>query len=108
MGYRDRFISGILENIILLELKRRAYTVYVGKNEEKEVDFIAERKNEKLYIQATYKMIEQQTIDREFGAFKSISDNYPKYVVSMDEFWKDNVEGIKHIHIADFLMLKEF
>ncbi len=53
-------------------------------------------------------MIEQQTIEREFGAFKSITDNYPKYVVSMDEFWKDNVEGFKHIHIADFLLLKEF
>jgi len=108
LGYRDRFISGILENIVLLELKRRGFTVYVGKNDEKEVDFIAERKNEKLYIQVTYKMIEQQTIDREFGVFKSISDNYPKYVVSMDEFWKDNVEGIKHIHIADFLLLEEF
>ena len=108
LGYRDRFISGILENIVLLELKRRGFTVYVGKNDEKEVDFIAERKNEKLYIQVTYKMIEQQTIDREFGVFKSITDNYPKYVVSMDEFWKDNVEGIKHIHIADFLLLEEF
>lgn len=107
LGFRDRFISGILENIVLLELKRRGYKVYVGKNDEKEVDFIAENKNEKIYVQVTYKMVEQQTIEREFGAFKSINDNYPKYVVSMDEFWNDNVEGIKHIHIADFLLLKE-
>jgi len=108
LGYRDRFIAGILENIVLLELKRRGYTVYVGKNDEKEVDFIAERKNDKLYVQVTYKMTEQQTIDREFGAFNSINDNYPKYVVSMDDFWKDSVDGIKHIHIADFLLLKDF
>jgi predicted AAA+ superfamily ATPase len=101
LGYRDRFISGILENIILLELKRRGYYVYVGKNEEKEVDFIAERKNEKIYVQVTYKMIESQTIEREFGVFNSINDNYPKYVVSMDEFWTDNINGVKHIHIAD-------
>jgi len=108
LGYRDRFIAGILENIVLLELKRRGYTVYVGKIEEKEVDFIAERKDDKVYVQVTYKMTEPQTIEREFGAFNSIQDNYPKYVVSMDDFWKDNMEGIKHIHIADFLLLKEF
>ena len=108
LGYRDRFISGILENIVLLELKRRGYTVYVGKNDEKEVDFIAERKNDKIYVQVTYKMSEQQTIEREFAAFKSINDNYPKYVVSMDDFWNDSIDGIKHIHIADFLLLKDF
>ncbi len=108
LGYRDRFISGMLENIVLLELKRRGYTVYVGRTEDKEVDFIAERKNEKIYVQVTYKMTELQTIEREFGAFKLINDNYPKYVVSMDEFWKDNVNGIKHIHIADFLLSNYF
>ncbi len=108
LGYRDRFISGILENIVLLELKRRGYKVYVGKNEEKEVDFIAENKNEKIYVQVTYKMVEQQTIEREFSVFKSINDNYPKYVVSMDEFWNDNIDGIKHIHIADFLLLNQY
>ena len=108
LGYRNRFISGILENIVLLELKRRGYTVYVGKNDEKEVDFIAERKGTKIYIQVTYKMVEPQTIEREFGVFKSINDNYPKYIVSMDEFWNDNIEGINHIHIADFLLLKDY
>lgn len=108
LGFRDRYISGILENIVVLELKRRAYTVYVGRYEDREVDFIAERKNEKLYVQVTYKMTEPQTVEREFGVFKSINDNYPKYVVSMDEFWNDNIDGIKHIHIADFLLLKNF
>ncbi|HRZ96868.1 MAG TPA: ATP-binding protein [Paludibacter sp.] len=108
LGYRDRFISGILENIVMLELKRRGYAVYVGKVEEKEVDFIAEKKNEKIYVQVTYKMVETQTIEREFGAFKAINDNYPKYVVSMDEFWNDNVEGIKHIHIANFLLMENY
>ncbi|MFT3751800.1 MAG: DUF4143 domain-containing protein [Paludibacter sp.] len=91
LGFRDRFIAGILENIVALELKRRGFTVYVGRNDEREVDFIAERKTEKLYVQVTYKMTESQTIEREFGAFKSINDNFPKYVVSMDEFWNDNI-----------------
>lgn len=108
MGYRDRLISGVLENIVMFELKRRGYTVFTGKLDEKEIDFIAEKQGNKLYIQVTYKMSEKSTIDREFSPLLLIKDHYPKYVVSMDNFWKDNIEGIKHVHIADFLRLDEY
>jgi predicted AAA+ superfamily ATPase len=108
MGYRDRLISGVLENIVMFELKRRGYTVFTGKLDEKEIDFIAEKQGNKLYIQVTYKMSEKSTIDREFSPLLLIKDHYPKYVVSMDDFWTDNIEGVKHVHIADFLRLDEY
>jgi len=108
MGYRDRLIAGLLENIVYLELKRRGYKVYIGKNGVKEVDFIAEKKGEKVYVQVSYKMTEEQTIEREFGVYNDILDNYPKYVVTMDEFWKDNINGVKHKHIAEFLLMEEY
>ena len=108
MGYKDRMISGVLENIIMLELKRRGYHVFVGKLDNREIDFIAERRSEKIYIQVTYRMEGQDTIDREFAPLISIRDNHPKYVVSMDETWKDNIEGIHHMHIADFLLQKGY
>ncbi|MDZ7605379.1 MAG: DUF4143 domain-containing protein [Cyclobacteriaceae bacterium] len=104
MGFRDRLISGVLENIVMFELKRRGYKVFTGKLDEKEIDFIAEKSGDKIYIQVTYKMTEQSTIDREFSPLLQIKDHYPKYVVSMDDFWKDNIEGVKHIYIADFLL----
>jgi uncharacterized protein len=108
MGYKDRHISGVLENIVMLELKRRGYTVFTGKSDDKEIDFIAEMKGKKVYIQVAYKMSEQTTIDREFAPLLDIKDNYPKYVVTMDETWQDNIEGIQHRHIADFLVMKEY
>lgn len=104
MGYRDRLIGGMLENLVCLELMRRGYDVYVGKQEEKEVDFVAIRREEKIYVQVTYQLGSQTTIDREFSPLLAIDDHYPKYVVSMDDLWQDNIEGIKHRHIADFLL----
>ena len=108
MGFKDRLISGVLENIIMLELKRRGYRVFVGKSGNKEIDFIAEKNGQKVYIQVAYKMMEQTTIDREYTPLLEIKDNYPKFVVTMDEMWKDNIEGIRHIHIADFLMMGDY
>lgn len=108
MGYKDHLISGVLENIVMLELKSRNYKVYIGKLQTLEVDFIAEKNNEKIYIQVSYKMTEKATIEREYKPLKKIKDNYPKYVITMDEMWNDNIEGIKHLHIADFLLLKHF
>ena len=108
MGFRDRLISGVLENIVMLELKRRGYRVFTGKSEDKEVDFIGEKNENKVYIQVAYKISEQSTIDREFNPLLEIKDHYPKYVVTMDEKWKDNIEGIRHKHIADFLLMTEF
>lgn len=104
MGYKDRSISGLLENIVFLELKRRGYSVYTGRSEEKEVDFIAMKGEEKIYIQVSFRMEAQSTIEREFNPLLEIRDHHPKYVVSMDEVWRDNYEGIKHMHIADFLL----
>lgn len=108
MGYKDRLIGGILENIVMLELKRRDYKVYIGKIGTKEIDFIVEKGNSKVYIQVAYLLPEQSTIDREFSPLLEIKDNYPKYVVTMDPIWTDNIEGIKHVNIAEFLLMDEF
>ncbi len=108
MGYKERHISGVLENIVMLELKRRGYNVFVGKSDDKEIDFIAELKGNKIYIQVAYKMSEQTTIDREFAPLHEIKDNYPKYVITMDETWQDNIKGVQLRHIADFLLMKEY
>lgn len=104
MGNRDRMISGILENIVFLELKRRGYNVYVGKSDNAEIDFVAEKKGQKIYVQVAYKLESEATVKREFGNLLSIHDHYPKYVVTMDELWKDNIEGIRHFYISDFLL----
>ena len=108
MGYRDRMISGILENIVFLELKRRGYQVYVGKLDSREIDFIAEKQGEKIYLQVVYKMESSQTAEREFLPLLSIDDQYPKYVISMDDFWKDSMDGVKHMYISDFLLSEGF
>lgn len=104
MGYKDRMISGILENIVFLELKRRGYQVYIGKLNNKEIDFVAEKMGNRIYIQVCYKIENEQTVEREFGNLLSIKDQYPKYVVSMDEFWKESVNGVKHFYVSDFLL----
>lgn len=104
MGFRLTLISGILENLVYLELKRQGYTVYIGKLGDKEVDFIAQKQNEKRYIQVAYKLESEKTIEREFAPLLQIADHYPKYVVTMDEFWQGNIEGVVHLNIVDFLM----
>lgn len=108
MGYRTRFISGVLENMVMLELKRRGYRVFVGKSDEKEIDFVGELKGDKVYIQVSYKMTDQSTVDREYNPLLEVKDHYPKFVISMDEDWHDNIQGIRHKHIADFLLMEEF
>ena len=104
MGNRDRMIGGILENIVFLELKRRGYNVYIGKLENTEIDFVAEKQGKKIYIQVAYKLENEQTIEREFNNLLAIEDQYPKYVVTMDEFWRDTIEGVKHLYVTDFLL----
>ena len=108
LGYRETDISGILENIVFLELKRRGYKVYIGKIEDKEIDFIGEKQNKKLYIQVAYLLSSKETISREFSPLQKIRDNYPKYVVSMDRIFGDDFEGIKRINLIDFLLGDEF
>lgn len=103
-GYSDSDISGILENLVFLELIRRGYTVYVGQSGALEVDFVAEKQEEKIYIQVAYLMNDEKTIEREFGNLMQISDNFPKMVLSLDDFWPRNREGILRRNILDFLL----
>ncbi len=104
MGYKDRQIAGVLENIVFLELKRRGYNVFVGKLEVREIDFIAEKQGKKIYVQVAYKIDNKDTIEREFNPLLEIKDQFPKFVVTMDDFWKESIKGVQHIHIADFLL----
>ena len=103
MGYKDRMISGALENLVYWEMRRRGYDTYNGKQDTREVDFVGIRRDEKIYVQVTYRMESDATVEREFAPLLAISDHYPKYVVSMDDVWQDNIEGVRHWHIADFL-----
>ena len=98
-----RDINLILENIIYMELLRRGYTVTVGKEGNKEVDLVCDKRGELIYIQVTYLLASPETIQREFGVYDNIRDNFPKYVVSLDEFDMSR-NGIKHRNIRDFLL----
>lgn len=106
-GGKMRDINRILENIVYLELLRRDYKVTVGRIGDNEIDFVCDKRGEKLYIQATYLLASDEAIRREFGAYDNIRDNYPKYVVSLDEFDMSK-NGIKHRNIRDFLLAEEW
>jgi len=104
VGYRASDISKLLENIVFLHLKSSGYEITIGKDRTKEIDFVARKKSELLYVQVCYLLKEQSTIDREFGNLKKIKNNYPKIVVSMDKTSKASYEGIEHFNIKDFCM----
>lgn len=106
-GGNMRDINLVLENIVFLELLRRGYTVTVGKAGEKEVDFVCDKRGETLYVQVTYLLASEETVAREFGAYDGIRDNFPKYVVSMDELDLSR-SGIKHRNIRDFLLAERW
>ena len=103
LGYRPSDIGKILENIVYVHLRVAGYEVHVGKYQDKEIDFVCQRGNEKLYIQVAYLLTDEQTIAREFGNLELISDNYPKYVLSMDNYPSGNRNGIEHKQVRDFL-----
>ena len=106
-GGNMRDINLILENIVYLELLRRGYKVTVGRIKDKEIDFVCDKHGEKLYVQVAYLLASNETVQREFGVYDNIRDNYPKYVVSLDEFDMSR-NGIKHRNIRDFLLAKEW
>ena len=108
LGYNEDTVASSLENVVYLELCRRGYTVYIGKTNDGEIDFVAVRQNEKLYAQVTQKIASEKTEKREYERLLQIKDNYPKYVLRADEFAGGNYKGIKTMHIADFLLLTEF
>jgi len=101
-GYNERDIELVLENMVCLELLRRDYKVSVGRIGNKELDFIGSRNGKYVYIQICYLLAGEETINREFGAFSEIPDNFPKYIVSMDEINLSR-NGIQHWNIRDFL-----
>lgn len=104
LGYQDDTVASSLENVVYLELCRRGYTVYIGKTGDNEIDFVATRQNEKLYVQVTQRIESEKTEKREYERLLEIRDNYPKYVLRTDEFAGGNYEGILTMHVADFLL----
>ena len=103
-GRNIQNIDQILENIVCLELLRRNYKVYVGKKDDLEIDFIAEKQDNKIYVQVAYLLATEETVKREFSVYNSVKDSYPKYVVSMDDF-DFSQNGIIHKNIKDFLLM---
>ena len=106
-GGNMRDINLVLENIVYMELLRRGYTVTVGRVGDKEIDFVCDQRGQKLYVQVAYLLAAEETVKREFGAYDSIRDNFPKYVVTLDEFDMSR-NGIKHRNIRDFLTAEEW
>ena len=102
MGFNPKSIAAMLENIVYFELRRRGYDVYIGKNAAKEIDFVATRRDERLYVQVCRRLPEES--DREIANLLEIRDHYPKYVVTLDELATGNVDGVKIMHLADFLL----
>lgn len=97
-------IGSILENIVYIELLRRGYDVKIGILDKKEIDFVCTKDKEKLYIQVTYQLENDKTIEREFSGLAKINDNFDKYVLSMDKL-DFSGNGLKHRNIIDFLIL---
>lgn len=108
LGYTADSAASSLENVVYLELCRRGYTVYIGKTPDGEVDFVAERQGEKLYVQVTQEIRSEKTERREYDRLLEIRDNYPKYVLRTDEFAGGNYEGIRSMHVADFLLSDKY
>ena len=104
-GRNTQNIDQVLENIVCLELLRRNFKVFVGKKGDTEIDFIAEKKDRKIYVQVAYLLASEETIKREFSVYSSVKDSFPKYVVSMDDF-DFSQDGIIHKNIKDFLLME--
>lgn len=104
LGYNSDTVASSLENVVYLELCRRGYDVQIGKTPDGEIDFVATKQNNKLYVQVTQEIKSEKTEKREYERLLEIRDNYPKYVLTTDDFSGGNYLGIKTMHIADFLL----
>ena len=102
MGFNPKSIASMLENVVYFELRRRGYEVYIGKNESREIDFVAVRRDERIYVQVCRQLPEES--DREVANLLEIKDHYPKYVVTLDELAAGNINGVRIVHLADFLL----
>jgi predicted AAA+ superfamily ATPase len=105
-GYLPEYLPGILENMVMLEMKANGYQVHVGKQLDKEVDLIASKGNDKIYIQICTTLNDARVIDREYGALESINDHFPKYVLSLDKGFETSRKGIRWMNIKEFLLLE--
>ena len=114
LGIRNHIIGGnrrfdiekVMENVVYNHLTRLGYTIYVGQMFKTEIDFVAEKADNTVYVQVTYLLASPETVEREFGNLRLIKDSHPKYVVSMDRMYGlTNVDGIKHVHLRDFLKM---
>ena len=103
-GFNPTSIASMMENLVFFELKRRGYEVYIGKNGDKEIDFVAVKRDEKQYIQVCRELPKES--DREIANLMAVKDNYPKIVITLDNYASGNVNGIKIVHLADFLLNK--
>ena len=106
MGFNPKSIAAMLENIVYFELRRKGYDVYIGKNKTKEIDFVAVRRDERIYVQVCRRLPEES--DREVANLLEIKDHYPKYVVTLDELAAGNINGVRIVHLADFLLEDEY
>ena len=106
MGFNPKSIASMLENIVYFELRRRGYDVYVGKNETKEIDFVAVRRDERVYVQVCRELPDAS--DREIVNLLEIKDHYPKYVVTMDDLAGGNIDGVRIVHLVDFLLSSQY
>lgn len=106
-GNNLRDIDQVLENIVYMELLRRGYEVHVGKADTQEIDFVAKKGGDKIYVQAAYLLADEGTIEREFAVLEKVPDNYPKYVVTMDEIDRSR-NGIKNKNVREFLLMEEW
>lgn len=106
LGYNRKMLDSTMENIVFLELKRRGYDVFIGKNGTKEIDFMAERRDEKIYVQVCVQL--PVNSDREIANLMEIRDHYPKYVVTLNTMDTGNENGIRIVHLADFLLMDKF
>ena len=108
LGYTPDSVAAMLENVVYLELIRRGYVVNIGKTKSGEIDFVADKQNDRIYIQVTLEINSDRTEKREYERLLEIPDNYPKYVLRTDEFANGNYKGIKTMHIADFLLSRDY
>ena len=108
LGYTPDSVAAMLENVVYLELLRRGYDVHIGQLGGSEIDFVATKQENRLYVQITRQIVFDKTEQREYGRLLSIKDNFPKYVLRADEFAGGNQDGIRTMHVADFLLSQDY
>jgi len=104
LGYRKQDINQLLENILFIELKKRNYKIFVGQLGNQEIDFMVEKEDRRAYVQVTYLMASESTVEREVSSLAQIPDNYPKYVFSLDRHFTGDMQGIRHVNLVEFLL----